>query len=157
MIEPLSVLAGWAIPKIGESLLEIVSGQGWDNLSQALTKSDVEKAIKAGEAAVKEWEKQRDPSQRLFFHARPDGWNGVNNFLRDYFTHSAVLAELQKPLLNQGKPDREILITVFQQQAEAHTIKLNHDSLKPWIETFINAYFQQTDTYLKFQVAKQYY
>ncbi|WP_287254290.1 sister chromatid cohesion protein PDS5 [Moorena sp. SIO4E2] len=153
----MSVLAGWAIPKIGESLLEIVSGQGWDSLSQALTKSDVEKAIKAGEAAVKEWEKQRDPSQRLFFHARPDGWNGVNNFLRDYFTNSAVLAELQKPLLNQGKPDREILSTVFQQQAEAHNIKLNHDSLKPWVETFINAYFQQTDTYLKFQVAKQDY
>ncbi|AOW99133.1 signal transduction protein [Moorena producens PAL-8-15-08-1] len=157
MIEPLSVLAGWAIPKIGESLLEIVSGQGWDSLSQALTKSDVDKAIKAGEAAVKEWEKQRDPSQRLFFHARPDGWNGVNNFLRDYFTHSAVLAELQKPLLNQGKPDREILSTVFQQQAEGHNIKLNQDSLKPWVETFINAYFQQTDTYLKFQVAKQDY
>jgi len=157
MIEPLSVLAGWAIPKIGESLLEIVSGQGWDSLSQALTKSDVEKAIKAGEAAVKEWEKQRAPSQRLFFHARPDGWNGVNNFLRDYFTNSAVVAELQKPLLNQGKPDREILSTVFQQQAEGHNIKLNQDSIKPWIEKFINAYFQQTDTYLKFQVAKQDY
>ncbi|NEP36789.1 MAG: NACHT domain-containing protein [Moorea sp. SIO3B2] len=157
MIEPLSVLAGWAIPKIGESLLEIVSGQGWDSLSQALTKSDVEKAIKAGEAAVKEWEKQRDPSQRLFFHARPDGWNGVNNFLRDYFTNSAVLAELQKPLLNHGKPDREILSTVFQQQGEANDIKLNQDSIKPWIEKFINAYFQQTDTYLKFQVAKQDY
>ncbi|NEP26433.1 HEAT repeat domain-containing protein [Moorena sp. SIO3I6] len=157
MIEPLSVLAGWAIPKIGESLLEIVSGQGWDSLSQALSKSDVEKAIKAGEAAVKEWEKQLAPSQRLFFQARPDGWNGVNNFLRDYFTHSAVLAELQKPLLNQGKPDREILSTVFQQQAEANDIKLNQDSIKPWIEKFINAYFQQTDTYLKFQVAKQDY
>ena len=157
MIEPLSVLAGWAIPKIGESLLEIVSGQGWDSLSQALSKSDVDKAIKAGEAAVKEWEKQRDPSQRLFFQARPDGWNGVNRFLGDYFTNSAVLAELQKPLLNQGKPEREILSTVFQQQAEGHNIKLNQDSIKPWIEKFINAYFQQTDTYLKFQVAKQDY
>ncbi|NEQ83053.1 MAG: signal transduction protein, partial [Moorea sp. SIO2I5] len=157
MIEPLSVLAGWAIPKIGESLLEIVSGQGWDSLSQALSKSDVDKAIKGGEAAVKEWEKQRDPSQRLFFQARPDGWNGVNRFLGDYFTNSAVVAELQKPLLNQGKPDREILSTVFQQQAEANDIKLNQDSIKPWIEKFINAYFQQTDTYLKFQVAKQDY
>ncbi|NEO37376.1 MAG: NACHT domain-containing protein [Moorea sp. SIOASIH] len=157
MIEPLSVLAGWAIPKIGESLLEIVSGQGWDSLSQALTKSDVDKAIKGGEAAVKEWEKQRDPSQRLFYYARPDGWNGVNNFLRDYCTNSAVLAELQKPLLNQGKPEREILSTVFQQQAEGHNIKLNQDSIKPWVETFINAYFEQTDTYIKFQVAKHDY
>ncbi|NEQ83138.1 MAG: NACHT domain-containing protein, partial [Moorea sp. SIO2I5] len=156
-MEPLSLLTGWAIPKIGESLLEIVSGQGWDSLSQALTKSDVEKAIKAGEDAVKEWEKQLEPSQLLFFHAPPDGLNGVKNFLQGYFTNAAVLAELQKPLINQGQPDREILIRVFLQEAETNNIKLNQDSLKPWIERFVNAYFQHTVTYIKFQVAKQDY
>ncbi|NEO00488.1 MAG: signal transduction protein, partial [Moorea sp. SIO3I7] len=156
-MEPLSLLANWAIPKIGESLLEIVSGKGWDSLTQALTKSDVEKAIKAGEDAVKEWEKQLEPSQLLFFHAPPDGLNGVKNFLGGYFTNAAVLAELQKPLINQGQPDREILIRVFLQEAETTNIKLNQDSLTPWIETFVNAYFQHTVTYLKFQVAKQDY
>ncbi|NEO14543.1 MULTISPECIES: HEAT repeat domain-containing protein [unclassified Moorena] len=156
-MEPLSLLANWAIPKIGESLLEIVSGKGWDSLTQALTKSDVEKAIKAGEDAVKEWEKQLEPRQLLFFHAPPDGLNGVKNFLGGYFTNAAVLAELQKPLINQGQPDREILIRVFLQEAETTNIKLNQDSLTPWIETFVNAYFEHTVTYLKFQVAKQDY
>ncbi|NEO50296.1 MAG: NACHT domain-containing protein [Moorea sp. SIO4A3] len=122
-----------------------------------MTKSDIEKAIKAGAEAVDQWDKQLDSQQRLFFHAPPDGWNGVSRFLNHYFTHSAVVAELQKPLINQGKPDREILSTVFQQEADAKTIKLNQDSLKPWIEKFINAYFEKTDTYIKFQVAKQDY
>nr|WP_229424168.1 hypothetical protein [Moorena producens] len=60
-------------------------------------------------------------------------------------------------LINQGKPDRDILIRVFLQEAETNNIKLNQDSLTPWIETFINAYFKHTVTYLKFQVAKQDY
>ncbi|NEO71434.1 HEAT repeat domain-containing protein [Moorena sp. SIO3H5] len=150
----LSLLASLELSKVASPLLGIIAGQAGKHIIQSLTKSDVEKAIKAGAEAVDQWDKQLDSQQRLFFHAPPDGWKGVNRFLNDYFTHSAVLAELQKPLLNQGKPDRDILSTVFQQEADAKTIKLNQDSLKPWIETFINAYFQQTDTYLKFQVAK---
>ncbi|NET68111.1 MAG: NACHT domain-containing protein [Moorea sp. SIO1G6] len=153
----LSLLASLELSKIVSPLLGIIAGQAGKHIIKSLTKSDIEKAIKAGAEAVDQWDKQLDSQQRLFFHAPPDGWNGVNRFLNDYFTHSAVVAELQKPLLNQGKPDRDILSTVFQQQAEAKTIKLNQDSLKPWIETFINAYFQHTDTYLKFQVAKQDY
>ncbi|OLT61916.1 sister chromatid cohesion protein PDS5 [Moorena bouillonii] len=153
-MEPVSLFAGLELSQIAPPLLSIVAKEAGKRLTQALTKSDIEKAIKAGAEAVDEWDKQLDSQQRLFFHAPPDGWNGVNRFLQGYFTHSAVLAELQKPLLNQGKPDRDILSTVFQQEAEAKTIKLNQDSLKPWVETFINAYFQHTDTYLKFQVAK---
>ncbi|NEO37962.1 MAG: NACHT domain-containing protein [Moorea sp. SIOASIH] len=156
-MEPVSLFAGLEISKIAPPLLSILGKEAGKRLTQALTKSDVEKAIKAGAEAVDQWDKQLDSQQRLFFHAPPDGWNGVNRFLNHYFTHSAVLAELQKPLLNQGKPDREILSTVFQQEADAKTIKLNQNSLKPWVETFIKAYFEQTVTYIKFQVAKQDY
>ncbi|NEQ79125.1 MAG: NACHT domain-containing protein [Moorea sp. SIO2I5] len=156
-MEALSLLAGLELSKIAPPLLSIVAKEAGKRLTQALTKSDIEKAIKAGAEAVDQWDKQLDSQQRLFFHAPPDGWNGVSRFLNHYFTHYAVLAELQKPLFNQGKPDREILSTVFQQEAESKTIELNQDSLKPWIETFINAYFEKTDTYIKFQVAKQDY
>ncbi|NEO08675.1 HEAT repeat domain-containing protein [Moorena sp. SIO3I8] len=156
-MEAVSLLAGLELSQIAPPLLSIVAKEAGKRLTQALTKSDIEKAIKAGAEAVDQWDKQLDSQQRLFFHAPPDGWNGVSRFLNHYFTHSAVLAELQKPLFNQGKPDREILSAVFQQEAESKTIELNQDSLKPWIETFINAYFEKTDTYIKFQVAKQDY
>ena len=153
----LSFLASLELSKIASPLLGTVAGEAGKRIVKALTKSDVEKAIKAGEDAVKEWEKQLEPSQLLFFHAPPDGLNGVKHFLQGYFTKSAVLEQLQKPLINQGKPDRDILIRVFLQDAETTNIKLNQDSLTPWIETFVNAYFQHTVTYLKFQVAKQDY
>ncbi|NEO92991.1 MAG: signal transduction protein, partial [Moorea sp. SIO3G5] len=157
-MDPSSLLSGLTIQKIAQSLLPIVLRKAGERIAQALNQSDIEKAIKAGVEAVDEWEKQRDTQQGLFFHVDPDGWNGVDRFLGDYFTNSAVLLELTQPLINQGKPNRDILIKAFQQQAEAHKIKLNQQaSLPDWIETFVNAYFQHTATYLKFQVAKKDY
>ncbi|MDJ0556732.1 MAG: HEAT repeat domain-containing protein [Microcoleaceae cyanobacterium MO_207.B10] len=150
-------LAGWGLSKIADSLWDSAWEKGSDRLTQSLNKTDIEKAIKSGEKAVKEWEKKLPPQQLLFYPAKRDGWTGVKKFLSQYFEHSAVLTEFQKPLTNQGQPDIDILITIFKQEAEAKNIQLNQKSLKPWIETFVNAYFQQTDTYIKFQVAKQNY
>ncbi|MDY7008814.1 MAG: hypothetical protein SWX82_34100, partial [Cyanobacteriota bacterium] len=146
-------LVSWVIPKVGGYLLK----KAGDRLNQTLNKTDINKAIEAGEKAVKVWENQLSPQQLLFYSVKPDGWNGVNKFLSQYFEHSAVLTELEKPLINLGKPDINILITVFQQEAEAKNIPLNQSSLQSWLEIFINAYFQHTNTYLKFQVAKQNY
>ena len=153
----LAGLAGWGLSKIADSLWDTAWEKGGKSITESLHKTDIEKAIKSGEKAVKEWEKQLPPQQFLFYSAKRDGWNGVNKFLIQYFDKSAVLTELQKPLISQGKPDIDILITIFQQEAEAKNIQLNQQSLQPWIETFVNAYFQQTDTYIKFQVAKQNY
>ncbi|MDJ0516829.1 MAG: HEAT repeat domain-containing protein [Trichodesmium sp. MO_231.B1] len=150
-------LAGWGLSKIADSLWDTAWEKGGKSLTQSLNKTDLEKALKSGKKSIEAWEKQLSPQQLLFYSAKRDGWNGVNNFLSQYFAHSAVLTELQKPLTNQGKPDIDILIAIFQQEAEAKNIQLNQESLQRWIETFINAYFQQTDTYIKFQVAKQNY
>ncbi|NEN98564.1 MAG: NACHT domain-containing protein, partial [Moorea sp. SIO3I7] len=158
MFEVFSLSAILEIPKIASSLLAVTRvGKG---IAQFLTKTDIEKAIKAGAKAVDQSDKKLDSQQRLFVHAPLDALNKVKNFnfLRDYFTNSAVVAELTKPLLNQGKPNRDILIKAFQKQAKDNNIKLNQEaSLQDWVETFVNAYFQHTATYLKFQVAKQDY
>ncbi|WP_287266689.1 HEAT repeat domain-containing protein [Moorena sp. SIO3A2] len=146
------------ISKIATSLLGTAAAVVGKHIVQSLTKSDVEKAIKAGVEAVDQWDKQLDTQQRLFFHAPPDGWNGVKKFLGNYFTNPAVLKELTKPLLNQEKPDCYFLVRLFQKQAETNNIKLNQQaSLQHWIETFVKGYFEHTATYLKFQVAKQDY
>ncbi|MEM1169385.1 MAG: hypothetical protein AAGJ08_10015 [Cyanobacteria bacterium P01_H01_bin.35] len=150
-------LAGWGLSKIADSLWDTAWEKGGKSLTQSLKKTDLEKALKSGKKSIEAWEKQLPPQQLLFYSAKRDGWNGANNFLSQYFAHSAVLTELQKPLTNQGKPDIDILITIFQQEAEAKNIQLNQESIQRWIETFVNAYFQQTDTYIKFQVAQQNY
>ncbi|NEQ08165.1 MAG: NACHT domain-containing protein [Moorea sp. SIO4E2] len=157
-MDPLSLLASLEIPKIVSPLLGSAGVAVGKHIAQSLTKSDVEKAIKAGVEAVYQSDEKLDSQKRLFFHVAPDGWNGVKKFLGNYFTNSGVVAELQKPLINQGKPDCDFLVRLFQQQAEAKSIQLNQQaSLPDWIKIFVNAYFEQTATYLKFQVAKQDY
>ncbi len=150
-------LTGWGVSKIADSLWDTAWEKGGKSLTQSLNKTDIEKAIKAGEKAVKEWEKQLHPQQLLFYSTKQDGWNGVHKFLSQYFENTAVLTELQKPLMAQGEPDIALLIAIFQQLASARNIQLNQQSLQPWLETFVNAYFQQTDTYIKFKIAKQNY
>ncbi|NES74509.1 MULTISPECIES: hypothetical protein [Okeania] len=91
-------LVSWVIPKVGGYLVK----KAGDRLTQTLNKTDktdIEKAIKSGEKAVKEWEKELSPQQLLFYAAKPDGWNGFNKFLSQYFEHSGVLTELEKPYI----------------------------------------------------------
>ncbi|NEQ85815.1 MAG: NACHT domain-containing protein, partial [Moorea sp. SIO2I5] len=157
-MDPLSLLASLEIPKIVSPLLGSGAAAVGKHIAQSMTKTDLEKALKAALEAVEKWEKQFYIKDHLFYKVGPDGLKGSNNFLGNYFTHPEVLKELTKPLLNQGKPDCDFLVMLFEKQAEDNNIKLNQQaSLPDWIETFVNAYFQHTVTYLKFQVAKQDY
>ncbi|NET68352.1 MAG: NACHT domain-containing protein [Moorea sp. SIO1G6] len=156
----LSFVTSQRISKIATSLLNGCATAVGKNIAPSLKKTDIEKAIKAGEKAVKEWNKKLDRQQRLFVDTPLNPFNKFKNynFLRNYFTNSGVVAELQKPLINKGNPNRDILIKAFQKQAEANNIKLNQKaSLQDWIETFVKAYVQNTPTYIKFQVAKENY
>ncbi|NET29319.1 hypothetical protein, partial [Okeania sp. SIO1I7] len=53
----------WVIPKVGGYLVK----KAGDRLTKTLNKTDIEKAIEAGEKAVKEWEKELLPQQLLFY------------------------------------------------------------------------------------------
>ncbi len=124
---------------------------------QFINKTDIQKAIEAGIKAVEKGEERFPHQQRLFYSAQKDGLFGTDNFLNHYFSNSGVLAQLEKPLTNQGKPDIEILTKIFKQAAKAKNIKLTESRLQNWIETFVVAYFQHTTTYISFQVAKEDY
>ncbi|NER98995.1 MAG: signal transduction protein, partial [Symploca sp. SIO1B1] len=61
-------------------------------------------------------------------------------------------------LTDAGTPKVEYLVEVFQKVAQTDLKgEYTTDSLEPWLEVFTQAYFQQTSTYLKFQVAKEDY
>ena len=74
-------------------------------------------------------EKKLSPQESSFYFAKPDGWNAVQNFLKQYFNISGVLTELEKLLTNQGKLDIQILITIFQQELETKKVPLNQQYL----------------------------
>ncbi|NEQ40637.1 MAG: NACHT domain-containing protein, partial [Okeania sp. SIO3I5] len=145
-------IAKMAAPIAG-NLANIAIKKGIEFINQ----TDIQKAIEAGIKAVEKQQEKLPQNERLFYAARKDGLSGTDNFLNHYFSDSAVLGELEKPLTNQGKPDIKILTEIFKKAAETKNIKLTQSRLQNWIEIFVNAYFKNTTTYIKFQVSKKDY
>ncbi|MGK7925891.1 MAG: NACHT domain-containing NTPase, partial [Spirulina sp.] len=140
------MIAGWlaefATVKIAETLLGGVTSK--------LKTNDLGKALKI---ATKE---AQNREEQLFFRCSPDL---LPRFLEEFFKKDAR-EELQKPLNNQGMPDVDVLVVAFQKSIESHgklRDKINKNCIKPWIEVFVRSYFEQTNNYLKFQVAKEDY
>ncbi|KST64421.1 HEAT repeat domain-containing protein [Mastigocoleus testarum] len=111
--------------------------------------TDLDKAIKI---AVK---KACEKENKLFLRCEPDF---IKKFINK-FCQGKGLEELQKPLRNEGKPDIVFLTKVFTEEAlkDSKMKNIAKDCVHPWMETFVNTYFENTDTYLRFQVAKEDY
>jgi predicted NACHT family NTPase len=91
----------------------------------------------------------------LFFRCQS---NVAKGFLEQFFKSDPVVKELQKPLQDYGKPDVDILVVAFDRSAKQHSEMQNYipDSLRPWMETFVDSYFEQLQG-ICFQVAKEQY
>ncbi len=143
---------------VASKLAEMIFTEATEHVKKTLNKTDVEKAIAAGLKAAECWEKQQNLAQKgLFYRVKPDGWKGVSKFLERVFSDSGVQAELQKPLNDKGQPDVAFLVKVFEREGKDFSIQLDSDFIKPWIQEFVKAYFNQTSTYISFQVAKENY
>lgn len=150
-MEPVTAMVGgmiggwlgeWATLKVAEALL---GGVGCK-----LNLSDLDKALKA---ATKEAQAQE---AGLFFRCEPDF---VPRFLEQFFKGSG-LEQLQMPLKKEGTPGVDFLVAAFKKAAEENSRmrgKIDESLVKPWMEVFVRTYFQQTNTYLEFQVAKEDY
>ncbi|MEQ8465061.1 NACHT domain-containing protein [Coleofasciculus sp. E1-EBD-02] len=145
-MEPVSImLGGWlgefATLKIAETLLTGVRSK--------LNPQDIDKALKAATTAAQE-------QHRLLFYSCPPDF--IPRFLAQFFKGSG-LAELQKPLNNQGIPDVDYLVAAFKQAAkqDSKMNQINESLVQPWMEVFVRTYFQRTTEYLRFQVAKADY
>jgi len=139
------MLGGWlgefATLKIAETLLTGVRSK--------LNPQDLDKALNAATKTAQEQHK------RLFYRCPPDF---IGRFLTQ-FVKGAGLAELQKPLNNQGTPDVDYLVAAFKDAAkqDSKMNKIDESLVQPWMEVFVRTYFQLTNEYLRFQVAKADY
>ncbi|MBE9129361.1 HEAT repeat domain-containing protein [Coleofasciculus sp. LEGE 07081] len=146
-MEPVTmIIGGWlgelATVKVAEALLTGVGSK--------LNPNDLERALKA---AIKAAQEQH---QALFFRCEPDF---VPKFLEHFFK-GVGLEELQKPLNNQGMPQVDYLVAAFKQAANDDSRmqgKIEESLVKSWMEVFVRTYFERTNEYLRFQVAKADY
>jgi hypothetical protein len=129
-----------------------------NQITNKINPSEIEQALFAGIKAAEAEDEKLPAKQHLFCSSKPDSIQGVPGFLGKYFKVTSVQKELAKSFDNEGKPDVDYLVKEFKRIAEAYE-KVNPigSRVKPWLNTFVEAYFQATSTYLKFQVAKQDY
>ena len=142
------IITGW----VGEFVTVEIAKLLVSGVGSKLHHNDLEKALKSSAKEACEQE------EGLFYRCQKDGIKGSAKFLNKFFQGKGF-HELQKPLKNEGKPDIDFLTTAFIHEADNHPEinKIDKDCVRPWMETFVNQYFQNTDTYIKYQVAKENY
>lgn len=130
---------------IGPKLAEI----GFKEAMKKFNPSDFEKAWTYGI-------KTANKTHELFY---PCEQGLVEGFLEKFFT-GAALPELLKPFNNQGMPQVEFLVAAFNVTVADN--KRIQDRFMPekvydWLDVFAKTYFEKTNCYLNFQVAKADY
>jgi HEAT repeat protein len=91
----------------------------------------------------------------IFFRCQEKAAAG---FLEQFFQSTEVLKELQKPIQDDGKPDVDVLVAAFDRSAKQYLGMQDYipDTLRSWLETFVDSYFEQLQG-ICFQVAKEQY
>ncbi|MEG3974426.1 HEAT repeat domain-containing protein [Microcoleus sp. herbarium8] len=145
----MGALALLGIKKIAPTIGAKLAETAFKETMKRLNPSDIQKAWICGiETANK--------THELFY---PCEQGLVENFLEKFFT-GAALAELQKPFHNQGMPQVELLVAAFNATvAENKRIqgRFMPEKLEGWLDVFAKTYFEKTNCYLNFQVAKADY
>ena len=150
VVELLTPLAGWALGKTADTAWTLATNQ----VQTKLQRTDIERAIKAGLAAVREWEQPLDVTE-LLFKACDD--KQKRHFLEQAFAAAGVVEQLQRPLKGKGEPNVELLQQYFEQIADDTDIKLMTGSLRQWLTIFSSTYFEKTALFIKYKVARQCY
>jgi HEAT repeat protein len=148
-------IGGVFAPWLGEWVTVTVAGAISKGVKNQFSSSEIEKALKQATVAA---EAAQPETGGLFFRCHLDGRNGIHKFLERFFHSNEVLKELQKPLLDCGKPDVDILVAAFEKLAPNHPEAKNYlpASLQLWMGTFVESYFDQVRG-ICFQVARKHY
>jgi HEAT repeat protein len=114
----------------------------------------MELILKNAIASAQVAEAVHSPTNGLFHGFQP---KAGQEFLEKFLRSGEVVKELQKPVQDDGKPDVEMLVAAFTKAAEdrSEATKYLH-CLRPWMEVFVESYFQQVKG-ICFQVAKAQY
>jgi predicted NACHT family NTPase len=144
------IAAGWAFGKIADLVWDGAKG----TLHDKLTKTDIERAVAAGLKAAQAWNEGQPVQQRLF--CRCDTVQ-QDKFKSKVFADAGVQAELIKPLTNQGQPDLAFLVAKFKQIATDLKVPITESALEPWLNRFATTFLKQTQTFIRYQIARADY
>lgn len=143
-------VASWALGKAADTVWTIAT----DQVQTTLQRTDIERAIKAGVEAVREWEQSLEVPALLFKNCDD---KQKRQFLEQVFADAGVVEQLQCPLIGKGEPDIGLLQAYFEQVAGNAGTELTTDSLPRWLQIFSATYVEKTALFTKYEVARQRY
>nr|WP_322708809.1 hypothetical protein [Nostoc sp. ChiSLP03a]MDZ8209924.1 hypothetical protein [Nostoc sp. ChiSLP03a] len=121
-------------------------------INRELNPTDLEKALKAGVQSAEEWDYNQDSDKHLFFRCTP---KDARELVESFFKDTGVQEELQKPFTEKTTPNLQVLIQIFYKiKSQKPNLEFCDESIEHWLKKFVDAYFEHTNTYLKFQIAK---
>ncbi|MEH2356983.1 HEAT repeat domain-containing protein, partial [Nostoc sp.] len=124
-------------------------------INSELNPTDLEKALKAGVQSAQEWDANQDSDKHLFFRCTP---KDARELVERFFKDTGVQEELQKPFTEKTTANLQVLIKIFHKiKSEKPNLEFSDESIEHWLKKFADAYFEHTNTYLKFQIAKSDY
>ncbi|MEH2026910.1 HEAT repeat domain-containing protein [Nostoc sp.] len=124
-------------------------------INSALNPTDLERALKAGVQSAEKWDANQDSDKHLFFRCTP---KDARELVESFFKDTGVQEELQKPFTEKTTPNLQVLIQIFHKiKSEKPNLRFCNESIEHWLKNFVDAYFEHTNTYLKFQIAKTDY
>ncbi|MEM1309285.1 MAG: HEAT repeat domain-containing protein [Cyanobacteria bacterium P01_H01_bin.153] len=150
VVELLTPMAGWALGKAADTAWTV----GTDQVQTKLQRTDIERAIKAGLEAVREWEQSLEVAE-LLFKSCDD--RQKRQFLAQVFVDAGVVEQLQRSLTGKGEPDVELMQPYFDQVAKDTGVELTQSSLQQWLSIFARTYFAKTTLFIKYELARQRY
>jgi HEAT repeat protein len=141
-----SILGKLAMTEVAKAAVAGVKNQ--------LHPDKMERILKNAIASAQAAEAVHSPTSGLFHGFQP---KAGQEFLEKFLRSGEVVKELQKPLQDDGKPDVEMLVAAFTKAAEDRSAATKYlHCLRPWMEAFVESYFQQVKG-ICFQVAKAQY
>ncbi|WP_293330692.1 HEAT repeat domain-containing protein [Microcoleus sp. CAWBG58] len=135
--------------KLAQAIAPKLAEIGFKEAIKKINPSDFEKACISGI-------KTADKTHELFY---PSELGVVEDFLKSFLA-GAALPELLKPFNNQGTPQVDLLVAAFNVTvAENKRIqdRFMREKVSDWLDVFARTYFEKTNCYLNFQVAKADY
>lgn len=125
---------------------------GMQQISERLTVTEIEKALVIAIDAAQKQVGELVPSLNA------DRRDQFETQVLPLFLGSGIgLEELQKPLLQSEKPDCAVLVTAFEQVAPQHIQESASELLQDWMRCFVDVYFEQTNTFIRFRAKQQKY
>jgi hypothetical protein len=145
---------------LGKAIFPTIAKQMVTKVNSILNPTDLEKALEAGKKSADDWDaSQSSYDQQLFYYCDDKRREEV---IEQFFKDTGVQEELLKPINDQTTPNLEFLIATFKKitkkiTSEKPNLKFLEQSIENWLKKFVDSYFEHTNTYLKFQLAKTDY